>query len=89
MVCFTGTSRKKTDRCQSLFLAGARGIPRYVCVAFRKVNFAALLLAIAQRSSGFAGTDRGSISHSSDIKIRPADADRIFMAGARGIEPRS
>lgn len=41
-------------------VAGARGILRYICVAFRKVNFPVLLLAIALRSSGFAGTDRSS-----------------------------
>lgn len=46
--------KRLVEEC--LYMGGARGILRCICVASRKVNFSALLLAIAQRSPGFAGS---------------------------------
>lgn len=61
------------------------------CVAFIKANFSVLLLVFAPRSSHLAKAIRRSWLNLRYhvIKNRPADADQFFMAGARGIEPRS
>ncbi len=77
----------------SIFLAGAREISKDITASRSEKlrgNFSVLLLVIAPRSTGYAITDHSATQRYRYYKKQTnVNADLIFMAGARGIEPRS